>query len=53
MNNLPHEWQPVCDVLGQERTEKLISNGTSLDVAKQMAEQVKEFRKRHPILFQQ
>ena len=52
MNNHPHEWQTICDVLGEERTAKLTSNGTSVEVARQMAEQVLEFRQRHPILFQ-
>lgn len=48
MNN---EWSSVAEVLGEERTAKLISNGTSLDVAKQMAEQVKLFREQYPILY--
>ena len=50
MNN---EWSSVAEILGEERTAKLISNGTTLEVAKQMAEQVKLFREQYPILFRQ
>lgn len=48
MNN---EWSSVAEILGEERTAKLISNGTTLEVAKQMAEQVKLFREQYPILY--
>ena len=41
---LYNDWRSVTEVLGEERTLKLIENGTSLDVAKRMAEQVREFR---------
>ena len=30
---LNNEWLPVCEMLGRERTIKLIDNGTTLDVA--------------------
>ena len=48
MNN---EWSSVAEILGEERAIKLKENGTSLDVAKQMAEQVKAFREQYPILY--
>ena len=33
---LDNEWLPVCEILGRERTTKLINNGTTLAVAKAM-----------------
>ena len=39
------DWLPVYKTLGRERTIGLIKNGTTLDVAKQMCEQVKAMRK--------
>ena len=33
---LLYKWVPVFKALGRERTVKLIENGTSLEVAKQM-----------------
>ena len=38
------DWLPVYKTLGRERTIGLIKNGTTLDVAKQMCEQVKAMR---------
>lgn len=34
---IPDKWLPVMQVLGREKTEKLINNGTSLKVAEQLA----------------
>ena len=33
---IPDKWLPVMEVLGREKTEKLIVNGTSLEVAMQI-----------------
>lgn len=33
---IPDEWLPVMERLGREKTEKLILNGTSLEVAKEI-----------------
>lgn len=45
------DWFPVYRILGRDRTIGLINNGTTLDVAKQMAEQVKAFSEHYPKLF--
>jgi hypothetical protein len=45
-DNLIHkDWLPVYSVLGEEGTFGLIRNGTTLEVAKKMAEEVKEMRR--------
>ena len=48
---LRFDWFPVYNTLGRERTIGLINNGTSLDVAKEMAKQVKAMKDNHPKLF--
>ena len=38
MNSVGPEWLPVCEKLGEEKTMKLIQNGTTLKVAMKMIE---------------
>lgn len=44
-NLIRKDWLPVYHILGEQGTLGLIRNGTSLKVAKEMAEQVKAMRK--------
>lgn len=39
------DWLPVYTVLGEQGTLGLVRNGTSLEVAKKMADEVKEMRR--------
>lgn len=41
---LTEDWLIISDVLGEERTIGLIKNGTTLDIAKKMCEQIKALR---------
>ena len=43
-NLIRKDWLPVYHILGEQGTLGLIRNGTSLKVAKEMAEQVKAMR---------
>lgn len=36
--DIQEEWEQVRNRLGQERTERLMRNGTTLDVAKQIVQ---------------
>lgn len=44
-NLIRKDWLPVYSVLGEQGTLGLIRNGTTLEVAKKMAEEVKEMRR--------
>lgn len=45
------DWLPIYCTLGRERTIGLLENGTTLDVAKQMCEQIKQLRENQLKLF--
>lgn len=51
MNSIGPEWLPVCEKLGEEKTIKLIQNGTTLKVAMKMIE-VMEQTKRTKLKFE-
>ena len=42
-------WLPVYKTLGRDKTIGLIKNGTTLDVAKQMCEQLKAMRENNQL----
>lgn len=46
---LTEDWLIISDVLGDERTIGLIKNGTTLDVAKQICEQLKAMRENNQL----
>ena len=48
-NLIRKDWFPVYAVFGEQGTFGLIRNGTSLEVAKQMADEVKEIRRKQKI----
>lgn len=42
MNSISPEWLPVCEKLGEEKTIRLIQNGTTLRVAMKMVEAMEQ-----------
>ena len=46
---LTQDWLTISDVLGIDKTIGLIKNGTTLDVAKQMCQQLKAMRENNQL----